>query len=720
MLFLIQPLFARLLLPALGSSPVVWNTALVFYQAGLLLGYAYAHLTVAWLGVRRQAVLHLGVLALAALSLPLALRHGPAALSLDFPVPWLVQALLLSAGAPYVAVAATSPLMQRWYLATGLPRSSDPYFLYAASNAGSIAALLGYPLLVEPLLGLADQRRLWTAGFALLFGLVLVCALAVWRAPAPAVRGAPGPADAEAAPGAAVGARWVLLSALPSALLVSVTAHISADVAAIPLLWVVPLVVYLLTFVIAFSGRAPLFGRVSARVLPFVLVALAVTLGARAVEPVLLLLLLHLEALFVVAMLCHGRLAQTRPGASRLTLFYFWVSLGGVAGGAFAALLAPLLFPVVVEYPLALVLAVLVAYRPLPGARPASPNAPRLDVALPLLLAALAAGLFIRGKDAALTGNALGTALLFGPPAVICLTFRGRPLRFALGVGALLLTAALFYGSPATTLLEARSYFGVHRVRQVTLDPGNSVNVLIHGNTVHGAQRQEAGLREEPQAYYVRSGPIGQVFGALRLAEPDRPVGVVGLGAGGLACYGGPGQRWRFFELDPLVWRIAADARYFTFLRDCPPQSDVILGDGRLTLAGEPDASFGTIIFDAYSSDAIPIHLLTREALRLYLQKLAPGGVLVFHISSRHLDLAPVLGSLAADAGLACHVRTDNVAPDGGASAGNGTPSRWAVMARSAADLGPLLDDPRWEPAPAPGGGALWTDDYASIVGVFR
>jgi hypothetical protein len=293
-------------------------------------------------------------------------------------------------------------------------------------------------------------------------------------------------------------------------------------------------------------------------------------------------------------------------------------------------------------------------------------------------------------------------------------------LRFGLGLGALLLTGALFYGSPAVTLLEARSYFGVHRVRQVALEPGNTVKVLIHGNTVHGAQRQEDGYREEPQAYYVRSGPIGQLFSALNLGGNGRPVGVVGLGAGGLACYGGPGQRWEFFEIDPLVQRIAGDARNFTFLRDCPPASEVILGDGRLTLAAVPAGHFGTIIFDAYSSDAIPIHLLTREALRLYLQKLAPGGALVFHISSRHLDLAPVLGSLAADAGVVCHVRTDNVAPDGGSSPGNGTPSRWAVMARSRGDLGALLDDPRWLPAPAPGGGALWTDDYASIFSVFR
>ena len=504
------------------------------------------------------------------------------------------------------------------------------------------------------------------------------------------------------------------------------TQHISTDVAAVPLLWVLPLVLYLLTYVLAFGGGAARLVAWATVALPLVIVPLAVALGARITQPVVPLILLHLGALFVLAALCHGRLAASRPHPSRLTAFYLWISLGGVLGGAFSALLAPLLFDTVSEYPLALVLATLAAYRPggvsllssatgdRPG--PGGISARGLDVALPLLLGLLGAGLFWRGRDATLTGNPLAAALLFGPLVLICLGFRRRPLRFGLGAGALLLASALFYGGREGALLEERSAFGVHRVRQVTLDHGSTYHVLVHGNTVHGVQRRDAGHLQAPQAYYVPSGPVGQVFATLGLGAGTRPVGVVGLGAGGLACYGGAGQSWHFFEIDPLVAEIARDPRYFTFLRDCPPHSEIVLGDGRLTLSRVPDAHFGAIVLDAYSSDAIPVHLLTREALSLYLRKLAPGGVLVFHLSSRHLDLAPVLGGLAAGAGLEGRVRTDTVAPEAGAA----TPSRWAVLARHAADLGALPDDPRWERLPAPGAAGLWTDDYASIFAVFR
>jgi hypothetical protein len=726
LLFLVQPLFARLLLPHLGSSPVVWNTALVCYQAGLLAGYAYANLSASHLPLRWQAVLHLTLLLGAGAALPLTLRHTLGEPSVQHPAAWLAGTLAVSIGAPYVAVAGSSPLLQSWLAASGRRGSADPYLLYAVSNTGSIAALLAYPFLVEPALGLATQAQLWTWGYAVLVLLSGACALAVWRRP-----GAAPPAVPEAAAGGPSETwpqrgRWMLLAALPSALLVSVTQHISTDVAAVPLLWVLPLVLYLLTYVLAFGGGATRLVAWATVALPLVVVPLAVALGARITQPVVPLILLHLGALFVLAALCHGRLAASRPHPSRLTAFYLWISLGGVLGGAFSALLAPLLFDAVSEYPLALVLATLAAYRPggvsLLSSRPADRSGPGgidargLDVALPLLLGLLGAGLFWRGRDATLTGNPLAAALLFGPLVLICLGFRRRPLRFGLGAGALLLASALFYGGREGALLEQRSAFGVHRVRQVTLDPGSTYHVLVHGNTVHGVQRRDAGHMQAPQAYYVPSGPVGQVFTTLGLGAGTRPVGVVGVGAGGLACYGGPGQPWHFFEIDPLVAEIARDPRYFTFLRDCPPHSEVVLGDGRLTLGRVPDAHFGAIVLDAYSSDAIPVHLLTREALSLYLRKLAPGGVLVFHLSSRHLDLAPVLGGLAAGAGLEGRVRTDAVAPEAGAA----TPSRWAVLARHAADLGALPDDPRWERLPAPGAAGLWTDDYASIFAVFR
>jgi hypothetical protein len=356
---------------------------------------------------------------------------------------------------------------------------------------------------------------------------------------------------------------------------------------------------------------------------------------------------------------------------------------------------------------------------PRPGAMLGERRERVLDVVLPLALAGLATGLLLRGRGAALTGNVVVVALVFGPLVLACLTFRHRPLRFTLGAGAILLTSTLLYVDHGQVILTARSFFGVHRVRAVPVEQGPTYHILVHGNTVHGMQAREGAARMEPLTYYHRAGPAGQLFSALRLAEPAKPVAVVGLGTGGMACYGAPGQRWDFYEIDPLVERMARDPRYFTFLRDCPPQSVVTLGDGRLALHRAPPAAYATIVLDAYNSDAIPLHLITREALKLYLDKLLPEGVLIFHISNRHLDLAPVLGGLAGDAALICLVREDaSVTPDEAAQ--GKTPSRWAVMARRSVDLDPLLGDARWRRAPEVAGVSLWTDDYVSILPIFR
>ncbi|HEX2186321.1 MAG TPA: fused MFS/spermidine synthase, partial [Chloroflexota bacterium] len=512
----------------------------------------------------------------------------------------------------------------------------------------------------------------------------------------------------------------LLLSALPSSLLLSVTHHISNDVAAVPLLWVIPLALYVGSFVLAFATRPPLPLWLVRVALPFVLLAVVVSLALRLSQPVLPLMVVHLAGLFALALLCHGEIAAMRPPVEGLTAYYFWISLGGVLGGAFGALVAPLLFPSVVEYPLALLLASLMVYRvPRPSAMGGGRRERILDVVLPLALAGLATGLLLRGRGAALTGNAVALALVFGPLVLACLTFRHRPLRFTLGAGAILLSSTLFYVDHGQVILTARSFFGVHRVRAVPVEQGQTYHILVHGNTVHGMQAREGEARMEPLTYYHRGGPAGQLFSALRLAEPAKPVAVVGLGTGGMACYGAPGQRWDFYEIDPLVERVARDPRYFTFLRDCPPQSVVTLGDGRLALQQAPPAAYATIVLDAYNSDAIPLHLITREAVQLYLDKLLPEGVLVFHISNRHLDLAPVLGGLASDADLICLVREDASVTPAEAAQGK-SPSRWAVMARRAVDLGPLLGDARWRRASEVAGVSLWTDDYVSILPIFR
>jgi hypothetical protein len=385
-----------------------------------------------------------------------------------------------------------------------------------------------------------------------------------------------------------------------------------------------------------------------------------------------------------------------------------WLSVGGVLGGVFNALLAPLLFNSVAEYPLALVLACAVA---LPGAG----EFRRGDWLWPAALGALTAGAVfaIRGTrfhaDPALSG------LLFGVPALVAFFCSRRPLRFALAIGAILLAANAYEGEKGRVLASGRSFFGVHRV---TLDPTGGYHLLAHGKTLHGVQSIDPARRGESLAYYHRTGPAGDVLAHFGHG-PAKHIGAVGLGVGSLAAFAEPGQAWTYFEIDPVVEKFAGTDRYFTFLTDSPGHPRVVLGDARLTLAQTPEAKFDLLFLDAYSSDAIPVHLVTREALALYLRKLAPGGVLAFHISNLHLDLEPVFANLARDANLVCLTRDDTDVPAELRAQGK-APSVWLVMARRADDLAPLARDPRWRPGRTDARLAVWTDDYSSLLSVFR
>ena len=702
LLFLVQPMFARMVLPLLGGSPAVWNTCLVFYQAALLAGYLYAHATTSWLGARRQAALHVGLVLLPLLVLPIGIPSGwtpPAAAN---PIPWLLALLAAAVGLPFFAVSTTSPLLQRWFAGTGHSSAGDPYFLYAASNLGSICGLLGYPVLLEPRLRLAQQSRLWTGGYLLLVAFTLACAALLWRAPVPAladpIRARPPGLTARRR------LRWVLLALAPSSLMLSATTFISTDVEAIPLLWVIPLAVYLLTFVLVFARRPIVPHPLVVRALPIAVLALVVVLVKRANQPLLLIMGLHLAVFFVAAMVCHGELARDRPPPAHLTEFYLWLAVGGVVGGVLNALVAPLVFDTVAEYPLTLVLACLLA----PGARGGGRAQLVRDLALPGLVGAMAAGLMLGAPP----GRAAVSWLTLVVPALLCFGFSRRPLRFGLGVGAILLAGTLHTSAQGKVIAARRSFFGVNRV---TADAASRFHFLVHGHTLHGAQSLEPARRREPLAYYHPSGPIGQVFAAL--GDPPA-VAVVGLGAGALACYARPGEAWDLYEIDPLVERIARDPEYFTYLRDCLPEARVILGDARLSLS-RAARRYDLIVLDAYSSDAIPVHLLTREALGLYLDRLAPAGVLAFHISNQHLDLEPVLADLARDAGLVALLQVDtHVTP--AERAGGKLPSRWAVMARRPADLGALTSDARWAPPRVRADGRVWTDDFSSVLGVLR
>ncbi|HLE42832.1 MAG TPA: fused MFS/spermidine synthase [Methylomirabilota bacterium] len=721
LLFLVQPMFARMVLPLLGGAPAVWNTAMVFYQAALLAGYAYAHAATAWLGLRRQIALHVVVLLLPLLVLPIGVPRGSAPPSQDNPIPWLLAMLAVTVGPPFFVVSTSAPLLQRWFAATGHRAAADPYFLYAASNLGSMLVLLAYPSLVEPYLRLGQQSRVWAAGYALLVLLTFACAALVWRSlgrPAgPALAGGsdgpPPEADAPA-PTAGRRLRWVLLSFVPSSLMLGVTTYLSTDIAAIPLLWVIPLAIYLLTFILVFARRPPIPHGIMVALLPIVMLPLVLVLASRATGPLALVLPVHPLALFVVAMVCHGELARGRPATRHLTEFYLWMSVGGVLGGIFTALIAPLVFATVLEYPLTLVLGCLLVRRP--KAAPDRAVQRALDVALPVALGLLGLGLIalIQAGDPESARAHMG--LVFGLLVLVCFAFSHRPIRFGLGIAAILLAATLYRGEEGRLLYAGRSFFGINRV---TLDDTGRYHFLMHGTTLHGMQSLDPARRREPLAYFYRTGPLGQLFAAYDRARPRESVAVVGLGAGSIACHARPGQRWIFYEIDPVVERIARDARYFTFLRDCVPGVRVALGDARLSLAAAAPGAYDLLILDAYSSDAPPLHLITREALALYVAKLAPGGVLVFNISNRHMDFEPVLANLAGEAGLTAVVQDDPVVSDEDYARGK-RPSEWVVMAHQPADLAPLAGDPRWRLARGEPGAAIWTDDFTALIQTFK
>ncbi|MBI3876890.1 MAG: hypothetical protein HY300_13220, partial [Verrucomicrobia bacterium] len=570
LLFCVQPMVAKLLAPLLGSTPAVWNTCMLFFQAALLAGYAYAHV-IARFSERTQLILHFALLAAAAVFLPIQLRSGSMPPTESTPVFWLLGTLAATIGLPFFIIASTSPLLQRWFARAN---GGDPYFLYSASNLGSLAALLGYPALMEPALRLREQANLWVLGYALLVAFTAACALAM-RKQCPSevaesslrtdipltpslspsegerdgVRGTPGAPSVEAAPDVSITsqrrATWVLLAFIPSSLMLGVTTHITTDIASIPLLWVIPLALYLTTFILVFARRGVISPRRVNQLLPYGVMGLVLALCSEAGEPVWMLLLLHLATFFLAAMVCHARLAADRPPPEQLTEFYLWLSVGGVLGGVFNALLAPLLFNGIVEYPLALALACLV--RPAPELKKPRPAKPHLDLPLALVCGASTAALALAASHFDWQPARFRNALVFGPPAILGLAFMHRPRRFTFAVAAIFLASLLHTGVHGRALFAERNFFGVTRV---TLDATRAFHEVIHGNTVHGRQFIAVERRCEPLAYYHRTGPLGDVFAEFNARRPA-PVGVIGLGAGAMACYAQPGQEWTFYEIDP-------------------------------------------------------------------------------------------------------------------------------------------------------------------------
>jgi hypothetical protein len=709
LMFIVEPMIARMVLPLLGGAAAVWTTCLVFFQAVLLCGYAYAHGATTLLGPRRHAAAHVGVVLLPLLFLPVGLASGTPPPT-ENPAGWLLWTLLTSIGLPFFALSTSAAVLQKWYSATDDDGAGDPYFLYAASNLGSFAALIAYPLLVERTLRLQQQAQLWTIGYTLLATLTIACAVSVWRRGKSAAAGPVAPAAARVEESVAWTrrARWTVLAFVPSSLLLAVTSYMSTDVASVPLLWMVPLCVYLGTFIIAFSPSATRARALASRFMPLAVITLALLLIAQMNQPVSLVIPLHLLVFGVIALACHGELADDRPAPARLTEFYFWISLGGMLGGLFNAVLAPVIFTGIVEYPLVLVVACLVR-----RAQTETRGSWRGDAGWIALVGGVAVlSVVLNGQfGSASRFLILGAAI----PALMTFSQQRRPLRFAGCIAVLLLSGALVQSPFGRAVYADRTFFGVYRVR---VDDRHNYRFMFHGPTLHGMQSTIEERRSASLSYFHKDGPIGQVFAGVPQASATGEVAVVGLGVGSLASYAGPAQRWTIYEIDPAVEDVARNPAFFTYLRDCGTRCDVVIGDARVSLGRARPQQFGLLILDAFSSDAIPVHLLTREALSVYLSRLAPGGLIALHISNLHLSLSPVLGRLAQDQGLVALWQREP------ATAGSLTdgkfPSEWMVIGRDRADLGALANDPRWKAPEVAPSTPLWTDDFSNILSVLR
>ena len=726
LMFLIQPMFTKFLLPLFGSTPGVWNASMLFFQTALLAGYLYAHESTRRLGVRRQAALHIGLVFLPLLVLPIGVPDDWIPPANSNPVPSLLGLLVLAVGLPFLAVSTTAPLLQRWLAATDHPAAADPYFLYRASNLGSVLGLLGYPVAMEPTLRLVEQGRLWSIGYGLLVLLVLACAVLVWRSPPPADSagadldaGDPQPKDAgevraaitQDAPASTSHRRrlrWVGLAFVPSSLMLGATAAITTDIAPMPLLWSLPLSLYLISFIVVFApgARAEKLHAWVMLALPGVVLVLSLLVLLEVTEPLWLLIPLHLAGFFVVAMACHGEIARDRPPVRSLTEFYLLISLGGALGGLFNAVVAPVVFDGLYEYALVIVLAALCLPRRPPLIAP-SRYARWLDFGLPPAIGATIALIVsligLAGEDA----QQVGKMVALGLAAAVALSFIRRPLRFGFTLGAAILAVGVAAGPDEAELFQERSFFGVYTV---TASEGGDLHQLVHGTTTHGAQDFSPGHSRTPASYYHPAGPIGQF---LTTVPPGitRRVAIIGLGTGAIGCYSKPGERWTFYEIDPTVERIARDPRLFTYLRDCPGELDVVLGDARLKLKRAADRRYGLVVADAFSSDAVPVHLLTREALALYRSKLRERGILAFNVSNRYLVLEPVLGDLADGAGLVCVGQQDDQSGLDRVAATDS--SDWVLMTRRKRDFGPISADQRWQDCRRAGGEA-WTDDFSN------
>lgn len=707
LLFWVQPLIAKMLLPFLGGAASVWNTCMVFFQTSLLCGYAYALLISRKLSIRNQAVVHVLLLIVAAFVLPFSLSNLRLASlpTTGSPIPWLLLTLLLTVGPPFFVLSATAPLLQRWFSHSTHRSAHDPYFLYAISNAGSMLSLLAFPFLLEPALTIRSQNKIWAGGYALLVLSIIGSAVAL-RGRTKASEVGPSSRTFETVVTTKEKLNWLLLAFVPSSLMLGVTTYIATDVASVPLIWIIPLALYLLTFILAFSSKQILKLNVASYLLPITIVALGAMMILKPPVSAWFTISLHVALFFVAAFISHRRLALARPAVKHLTEYYLWIAVGGVLGGIFNAILAPLLFPTPLEFPIVIVLACFM--RP-ESDRPTALNK-WIPIAFPAFVLLLTFGLSVLALHLSVPDKLQNGIALFLPLLICYVATVRQPALFAIALAAFLLGAKPYMNASIHTITSERNFFGVWRV---TSSKGEEFRRLWHGSTVHGIQFTDPARKCEATSYYSKDGPIGQVFDVYNAGSHTKTVAAVGLGAAGVATYSKQDQHWDFYEIDPAIVRIDSNPDYFSFLTECSAATHrVLLGDARLKLRDAAPSQYGLMIMDAFSSDSVPAHLLTTEAMELYLSKLGSDGLIAFHISNRYLDLEPLLSGLAKRFALRAMIRKDEEHQIIGRY-----PSIWVVLAKDEKALGSLLNDNRWRPVR---GDVLWTDDFSNILSLLK
>jgi SAM-dependent methyltransferase len=708
LLFVVQPMVGKMVLPLLGGAASVWITCLMFFQLMLLIGYAYVHALERDVTVRNQILIHTTLMAAALLFVPIRFLARPDASASAYPTLWLLAMLARSVGLPFLIVSTTAPILQNWLSKTQAPAARDPYFLYAISNAGSLLGLLAYPILIEPKWGVQFQSSSWATAYGLFMGLVVTTAILVWQ-------NLPASAWSDSKPVSAVSWStrlfWLAAAFVPSGLMLAVTNHMLLNLASVPFLWVVPLAIYLITFMIAFARRLAIPQRVLSLIVPVVLLVLfpLVTVSSPVARRSLwYVLTAHLVLLFAGALLCHMALAARRPDASALTEFYLWIAVGGALGGVFVAIVAPFAFSTVIEYPL--LVALIAFFR---TTREAGSKLKWGDLIHPAAIALLMVGIryLLKWANVEILQD-LKTTLAFDAVLVLAAYIaQKRRIRFALSLAVLIAG----YRITLPGIVEGYEVIQVNRdffgIKKVVYDRDNT-RKLMHGDTLHGMESMDPRASGYPLSYYHAAGPVGDVMRLIG-ARRDQHVAVIGLGAGTMAAWAGPDRRMTFFDIDPLVYKVAYN--FFTYLRRCGNPCRVIIGDGRLSMDKVEDGSFDVLMLDAFNSDSIPTHLVSREAIQVYLKKLKPDGLLLFHVSNRYMNVEGIVSAVALDAGLKGMVRYDGADPHTGKYGSN-----YVVVARRIEDFGELAHNKSWMEIKKPENIQPWTDDYSNMMAIIR